>query len=211
MQIAQEVIPYGFRGDQVLIEMVDEIIHQASIRSFVETGSFHGVTIRHIAETYPHIACYSCEPDIFRYKQAWLATAGLSNCLVTNQESPALLEHLLEGDHIRQPTLFWLDAHGYGFTWPLRRELELIVQHWEVPYILIDDFEVPTCEAFGYDIYDSQSCSYDYIADIINLRANARIWYPSYDPSIVDWPARGWCLITFDSILDVHNFVVEGT
>lgn len=211
MQIAQEVIPYGFRGDQVLIKMVDEIIHQADIRSFVETGSFYGVTTRHMAESYPHIACYSCEPDSFRYKQAWLATAELSNCLVTNQESPALLDRLLEEDQIHQPTLFWLDAHGYGFNWPLRSELELIVQHWDVPYILIDDFEVPGCAEFGYDVYESQSCSYAYIGDIVALRAGVRIWYPTYDPKIVDWPAQGWCLITFDSVLDLDSFVVEGT
>lgn len=209
MNIAQEVIPYGFRGDQILITAVDEIIHQAGIREFVETGSFYGVTTRHMAESYPQIACYSCEPDTFRYKQAWLATDGLPNCVVTHEESPALLERLVEEDRVHQPTLFWLDAHGYGFNWPLRRELELILQHWKTPYILIDDFEVPGCEAFGYDVYESQSCTYSYIADILTLRPDARITYPTYDPNIVDWPVRGWCLITFDSVLNLGNLVAE--
>lgn len=211
MNIVQGVIPYGFRGDQILLKTVDTIIHQAGIQVFIETGSFYGVTTRHMAESYPGIACYSCEPDTFRYKQATLATSEFSNCVLTNEESPELLERLAQKELIHQPTLFWLDAHGYGFDWPLRRELELIVQHWDTPYILIDDFEVPGCEEFGYDTYDSQSCSYDYIADSINLRANTHIWYPTYDPQTVHWPARGWCLITFDSVLNLHNFVAEGT
>jgi hypothetical protein len=199
MQIAHDVIPHGFRGDLVLLQAVDALVLHAKIHTFIETGSFYGMTTRHMASSYPHLACYSCEPDKFRYKQAQLATLDLPNCTLTNEESPHLLERLIErADAVQQPTLFWLDAHGYGFNWPLRREIELIVKYWNTPYILIDDFKVPDCEQFGYDVYDAQECSYDYIADLLNMRTDLRIWYPNYDPQTVDWPARGWCLITFN-------------
>ena len=192
------VIPYGFRGDPFLLYTVHNLIHQTGITLFVETGTFYGATIRYMGQNYPKLTCYSCEPNEERFLAARSSTAALANCRITQENSPQLLQRLAQTEAVNTPTLFWLDAHGYGFDWPLRQEIEIITNYWREPLILIDDLRVPGHPWFGWDEYGPQECSYGYIQDSIAHRSH-QVWYPNYPAKIVtSWPMRGWGLITFD-------------
>jgi hypothetical protein len=196
--LPSSIIPWGFRGDALLLYTVHNVVKQAGIQLFVETGAFYGTTVRHMARSYPPLTCYSCEPNRERYAGALQSTNGLSNCHVTQEESPALLARLAQTDAIAQPTLFWLDAHGYGFDWPLRTEIQLITDYWQTAYIFIDDLHVPGQPWLDYDEYGGQECSIPYIQDVINPARSVEIWYPNYPPQVVTWPLRGWGVVVID-------------
>ncbi|NJO81613.1 MAG: hypothetical protein HC828_01825 [Blastochloris sp.] len=197
MTILPENIPWGFRGDPFLLATVDALIHTLDIDSFVETGAFSGETVHYMATTY-RLPCYSCEPDNERVCIAQERVRTCAQTVITQEESPTLLRRLattLAGQRI----LFWLDAHGYGFDWPLREELAIITATWPTAVVLIDDFRVPGRDWFGFDVYDGQICEVDYVHDLI-APYSYRLWYPTYPAtSVTTWPCRGWGLLLFGS------------
>lgn len=187
----------GFHGDLYLIEIVAKALGQS--RTFIETGSNTGSTLSYTAKNYPAIQCYSCEPRTEAYENAKKNTKGQLNVKLMNQSSPEFLYEMLE----QQPELaqsscvFWLDAHGMGFQWPLKEEISFITKRFSDFWIFIDDFQVPEQNQFGYDSYNGQICNFDYIKEELEANIAYTIVYPSYkDKTSLHHPLRGWVLIT---------------
>ena len=195
----------GFHGDRILLSLVDHIITSAGITCFVETGSNVGSTVIYIAKRYPEISCYSCEPDRRAFELAEQNADGLDNVELYNLPSQEFLKILeMEIPDIKtRKTLFWLDAHGYGFPWPLKEEVAFVTGEMKQGYMLIDDFKVPDNEAFGYDSYDGQVCSFDYIKDSIAPR-DFNLYYPCYkEKTSKHHPLRGWGLFLVGSEISI--------
>jgi len=94
--------------------------------------------------------------------------------------------------------LYWLDAHGYGFKWPLREEIATLTGNCAKAFVLIDDFLVPGLDCFGYDRYENQICSFEYIADSMDRKHQYRVYFPHYtERTSKHHPLRGWVLIEF--------------
>lgn len=194
------VYSVGFHGDLHLMALVDILLSRS--RYFIETGTNVGSTLKYVARKYPHIKCYSCEPDKRAYEFACRNTKEYRNVNLYNQASGEFIKEILTNNTEvdRGPTLFWLDAHGYGFDWPLRQEIDLITRNWKQALILIDDFYVPGLECFGYDKYEEQICSFDWIKESINPKLQYHLYYPQYtDRTSKHHPLRGWGLIEYGS------------
>ena len=187
----------GFHGDLYLLSLVDLLMSNCSI--FVETGANVGTTLAYVAKKFPRIQCYSCEPDAMAYRYARRNTHQLRNVRLYNESSQVFLKRLInDGLSSDGDVLFWLDAHGYGFEWPLIEEIDRITTNWKKAYILIDDFRVPHLDCFGYDEYDGQVCSFEYIEASLSRANDYRLYYPSYsDKTSEHHPLRGWGLIEY--------------
>jgi hypothetical protein len=188
----------GFHGDDYLLLLVNELM--PLIGAFVETGTNVGTTARYVAKTYPGIPVYSCEPDLGAFAAARRNLADCPNVRLYNMKSPGFL-HLIHRQHPFLKTaanLYFLDAHGHGFKWPLREELTFITATLDAAYVLIDDFKVPGLDCFGYDKYDGQECSFDYVKSALNPKLTYSLYYPSYtERTSPHHPLRGWGLIEF--------------
>ena len=190
--------PTGFHGDRYLLTIVDFLLTKTS--TFVETGTNVGSTLSYVARKYPNIKCLSCEPDHVAFANALQNTKESSNVNIFNETSQKFLKRLSKfyPDIFIQNTMFWLDAHGYGFEWPLREEIYFITRSFSNGYILIDDFKIPEKENFGFDKYGDQECSFDYIRDAIKLGLDYHLYYPSYSETTSSFHSlRGWGLIDF--------------
>lgn len=187
----------GFHGDTYLLELVDLIMDKCNI--FIETGTNVGSTLAYVARRFPHVRCFSCEPDQMAYNYARENTRNLDNISLFNETSQRFMRQVLnKEDVLNDEVLFWIDAHGYGFQWPLREEIKIITTHWEKAFVLIDDFLVPGLDCFGYDEYDGQVCSFDYIKGSLNRRHEYHLYYPTYaNRTSKHHPLRGWGLIEF--------------
>ena len=148
----------GFHGDRYLIKLVDTIIRNCDY--FIETGTNVGSTIIYVARTYPHVFCFSCESDTKAFQYAVKNSFGLKNIFFYNDISSKFLESLIkENPHLlRENILFWLDAHGHGFEWLLKREIAFITYNFRKAYVLIDDFKVPGLSCFSYNKHKGQEC-----------------------------------------------------
>lgn len=197
---AGKSLPIGFHGDLYLLAIVDHLA--ASADFFVETGTNTGITLSYFARRFPDITCLSCEPDADRaLPLARERTSGLENVEIFAETSQALLRRF-ERDYrslFSQRGLFWLDAHGPGFDWPLRDEVRFIFERFNRGSILIDDFLVPGYETvFQHDRYDGQDCSFEYIRSAIPPGAVYRLYYPNYsERTSTHHPLCGWGLIQF--------------
>lgn len=205
-------INVGFHGDQYLINLVDYIITKCDC--FIETGTNVGSTIAFVARRYPQLDCFSCEPDAQSFQQAIENTKDLSNVSIYKERSQEFIKRLksFNDEFFKKNILFWIDAHGPGFEWPLREEIEFITNEFKNGYILIDDFKVPGLNFFGYDVYMNQECSFDYIKDSINPNIIFNLYYPNYkERTSQHHPLRGWGLIEFgrELLLDIPEHLKD--
>ncbi len=190
--------PRGFHGDTYLLTLVEALTRDA--RVFIETGSNIGSTLGDVVRRYPHLECFSCEPDATAFSVAHKHSVIRERVCVFEETSQAFMERFSRdyADRFDQPLLAWLDAHDYGFEWPLREEIAYLTKHFSRGAILIDDFQVPGKPMFGWDQYDGRTCSFDFIESAINPGVAYRMIYPSYTEHTSPWhPLRGWGLLQF--------------
>jgi FkbM family methyltransferase len=197
-QRALTPLPLGFHGDRHLLQLVDHLVQGVDL--FLETGSNTGSTLGYVARRFPQLDCLSCEPDpeAFRTAEAHALTRpGVRLLPLTSQAFLSELPQLQPDLPSRRP-LAWLDAHGYGYEWPLREEIEVLTRLVPRGLLLIDDFEVPGATEFEWDSYAGQVCNFGYIANHIAPQVAYRLFYPAYREHTSPWHGlRGWGLIAF--------------
>lgn len=139
----------GFHGDRYLLAVADALLERSDW--FIETGTNVASTLRHVARRHPRVLCLSCEPDPEAFAHALSNTEGLPNVGTRNETSQEFLAHLAaeHADLATSQCTLWLDAHGYGFAWPLREEVAYFTTHLASGRRLIDDFLVPGHKEFG--------------------------------------------------------------
>jgi len=191
-----------FHNDAVLLSVIDSIVKGEDINLFVETGAHVGSGLLYMAQTYPTLKCYSCEPHLPTYHKAEEnlkdVRARVSLFAGTSadffQRFANVMPYMLE-----QPALFWLDAHSHGFGLPLPEELEFVTHQWTGGYILIDDFKVPGHPGFGFDTYARGEISWDLIKDSLAMDRVKGLCHPGYEPA--PFPeGRGWLLVSFGAV-----------
>lgn len=193
----------GFHGDTYLLSLVSCI--SKFIYTFVETGANVGTTASYVGRAFPEIKVYSCEPDPTAFQTATNYTKELKNVRILNQPSPNFLYklHRKHPDLYQKTNLYWLDAHGYGFEWPLNDEVKFLTGALKSGFILIDDFRIPERPEFKFCQYDGQVCEFEMIAPHLSDRHNYTFVYPKYsDRTSKHHPLVGVALIVFG----VENF-----
>lgn len=188
----------GFHCDEYLLSFVDSLVQKCEV--FVETGTNVGSTLAYVARKYPHLQCFSCEPDKESFEEARKNTKDLGNVELLNVLSQDFISVLAgKGKELfSKEALFWLDAHGYGFKWPLKEELSFITDNFASGFIFIDDFKVPGMDCFKYDVYQDQTCSLEFVKNALSAKHEYRLYYPGYnDRTSPHHPLTGWVLIEF--------------
>lgn len=189
--------PSGFHGDIYLQRLVQDIAERSEF--FIETGTNVGSTLHYFARTNPGIKCFSCEPDAEAFGIACKNMVGIQNVHLYNQMSQDFMASVVEhcGKEIfDRPVIFWLDAHGWGFEWPLKYEIRFITENFRQAYIFIDDFKVPEHPEFEYDATENAVCSFDYVKDSFAAGKEYQIIYPDYtEHTSTHHPLVGWGLI----------------
>ncbi|WP_258104019.1 hypothetical protein [Marinoscillum sp. MHG1-6] len=191
------LMPVGFHGDTYLMDLVDFLIN-TGVEVFIETGTNVGSTLAYVAKSYPDIMCYSCEPDPEAYQHATRNTSNFSNVKIYNQLSQDFMISLKKNhqDIFGKKCLVWIDAHSYGFRWPLQEEISYFSEYLNSGYILIDDFQVPDKPMFSYDKFENQLCAHEYIKDY--FKSNYKLYYPGYEEKTSKHhPLVGWGLYVF--------------
>lgn len=152
----------GFHGDQYLLDLADLFLQESS--AFVETGTYAGTTALYVNERYG-VPVYSCEADEFTFEFASRRCLRRSGVHMFRQLSPQFLYDLIaqHPELTEQKVVYWLDAHGGGFRWPLRDEVRFLTESLRAGFIMIDDFQIPGQPQFGYDQYKKQVCNLEYI------------------------------------------------
>lgn len=201
----------GFHGDKCLRSIVDYLSKKSKF--FIETGTHKGHTFHYMANSYPNLECFGCEPAKGRFDIALRRTRPFEHATVFNETSQQFMKHLKNkyAYIFDGPILFWLDAHSTMFKWPLAQELKFFTVHTKSGYILIDDFKVPNQPQFRYNKYGKQRYTYQYIKPFINKKINHRIYFPKYKKEKKKQILTGWVLIQFGGACDRLDKVFSKT
>jgi hypothetical protein len=193
-----DFFPEGFHGDKYLIKLVSNCLKQSEI--FIETGTNVGSTLVHVSKDFPNITAYSCEPDKEAFELALSKTKNFKNTHIYKELSPNMIYRITKENPslLSKNTVFWLDAHDYGYQWPLKDEISFITKNFKQGYIFIDDFKVPHLDCFKWNRYQNQTCSFDYIKNSINPDITYNLYYPNYtEKTSRHHPLVGWGMIDF--------------
>lgn len=185
----------GFHGDQYLLNLNHFLLSECE--TYVETGARRGVTLKYVIDSYDDLRCFACEPDEDFYSVLEDKVGHLEDCNIYKQKSQSITPNVLERDELNQGlTFFFLDAHGNGFQWPLKQEINQISKHMDEAIILVDDFRVPDRPWFGFDEYNGQECSMGFIRNELSSSGSYQTVYPKYSTKTTNHDHfRGYCFI----------------
>jgi len=177
----------GFHGDQYLLNIVNFLLLKSDY--FIETGTRRGITSKYVVDGYQHLKLFSCEPNKEFFSVAEDKLKGYDKCKIYNEMSQSFLPKILDTFDLNENLgFFFLDAHGKGYEWPLRQEIEQIAHRLSKAIILIDDFKVPNNPQFGYDIYGGQECKMSFIKDKLYINRDYEFIYPKYKIKTSNYP-----------------------
>jgi hypothetical protein len=188
---------HSFHGDRFLQEYIASKLTKSEY--FIETGSWYGESTAFVAENFTNIRCITCEPDKDRFLKTRQNLSNLSNAFYYNITSPDIFNKLALHDEKMNNKVctFWLDAHGYGFEWPLLQEISILTHNFKKCYIFIDDFKNPYVTEMRYDQYNNQVCSLPFIENSINNRNQFEVYVPTYtERTSKVHPLVGWAMLT---------------
>jgi len=144
-----KIVPEDVRDHNAKENVVKDYIKRFSIDTFIETGTYEGIMVNAI---YPHVKqVYSIELDEKLYEFARRNLKDKPNVQLYQDDSGEVLPQMLLD--IKEPCLFWLDAHYSGgitargeTNTPILKELGAILRSPYDHVILIDDVRL-----FGKD------------------------------------------------------------
>ncbi len=139
-----------FNGQRARADLFTAVLRALDCESIVETGTYLGNTTKYMADT--SLPVYSCESSPVFFAIAKKELARKPNVDLFLGDSRAFLGHLIaRGVHERRSFLY-LDAH-WNQDLPLVEELEIIARSWSEFVLMIDDFQVPHDDGYGFDDY----------------------------------------------------------
>ncbi len=141
-----------FNGQVKRMEIFRAILDVCKISVVVETGTCRGATTEYMARNSSG-PIYSCEVNRRYFEYAKCRLAEWTNVEVKLTDSRQFLKQLFELPSLRdQAVFFYLDAH-WDKDLPLLGEISLVLNSQISAVAMIDDFEVPFDQGYGYDTY----------------------------------------------------------
>lgn len=126
------------RFDEELFQEFDRMIKHFNINLIYETGTFIGGTAARLATFGKEVRTVEFVKE--QYEASKINLSSINNIKLFNDDSASFLDKdLVEGN---EGILFFLDAHGFGGSLPLRSELDIIAKKKvKPPVIFIHDFK----------------------------------------------------------------------
>ncbi len=142
----------------ILNKKSKKLVQKFEIQTIIETGTFLGGTTKRLAQIADKI--YTIEVNSDNVTEAKEFLKDSTDFTVMEGSSPNIFRDLLKLDHGN--ILFFLDAHSKVYT-PLLDELKVIAEAEIKPVIVIHDWKVPNFPEFGYDSYNGQDYTFEWI------------------------------------------------
>ena len=156
----------GLNGQKHRKKIFRELVNACAFDAIVETGTFKGDSAGYMAQT-ADLPVYTTEVNARFSLLARIRLRSVPGVNFFLGDSRKFLQRLPTILNDRSKRLFfYLDAHWYADL-PLEGELDIIAKDWEWFVIMIDDFQVPGDEGYGYDSYgEGQTLTFERFAGV---------------------------------------------
>lgn len=157
----EQVFPYQylpFNGDVFAQKAILNLKQKFNLTSAIETGSFLFSTSIWLSKHFDLVFTSEQNYKYYKYGTKRIKKKGIKNICAHLGNSVDLIRKTSFSDN----TFFFLDAHSKNVT-PLLQELELIANQKIKPVIAIHDFFNPHKPEYGYDTYNEQPYTLEWI------------------------------------------------
>lgn len=181
-----------FNGQQGRLTIYRSIVARLQPKFILETGTFRGTTTEILSSGGCPVVTVEANPRYYGFACArfW----SRSNVQVLLGDSRRQMERILASSGLAgKPTFVYLDAHWHDDL-PLSEELEILFSRFPQAIAMVDDFQVPDDEGYGFDDYGpGKALSLKYIEDAIEGFGLSALWptCPSYEET----GARRGCVV----------------
>lgn len=138
------------------------------LRVLIETGTNYGNMV-HVQRNYFR-EIYSIELDAEKAENARRKFAAFSHIHILQGDSGVLLPKLLPS--LKEPCLFWLDAHDYENSTPVTHELNALFRHPIQDHVILLDDAQSFRGSGGYPTLDElrQSVEREYPGHVMEVK-----------------------------------------
>ena len=184
-------------GQKFRKKILEKFLDNSKFDLIVETGTEYGFTTKFLSKYCDKILTVEKSKSV--YLLALDNLKETSNIKLIQNDSKKIFEILKDNDKNfnKKKIFFYLDAHSED-DYPLIDELNFIIKHVENFVILIDDFQVPDDDGYGYDSFQGKKLNIKFIKNI--LINNLSLFFPSIESSEESGRLRGYVFITNNKI-----------
>ena len=140
-----------FNGQRFRAHIFNAVLHAFDCETIIETGTYLGSTTKYMADR-SSLPLHSCEANPVFFAIASKELAQSENVELFLGDSRAFLSDLVSRGVHRKRSFLYLDAH-WNHDLPLVEEIEIIAGNWNEFVLMIDDFQVPHDDGYGFDDY----------------------------------------------------------
>jgi hypothetical protein len=195
----------SLNGQKYRKQIITEILANNKFDVIVETGTEYGLTTKFFSQFSDKII--SIEKSIPIYTIAKKNLANQKNIKLVHNDSKDLDKILVKNGinlNTQNKIFFYLDAHSDD-DYPLVDEIKYIFQNYKSFILLIDDFQVPNDNGYGYDSYLGKKLNINFIKKLFTNKEH--IFFPNI-PSIKETGRlRGYVIITNDE--EFKKFLIK--
>lgn len=181
------------------------LVSKVAFTLAVETGTSLAATTQFLAKTFKDIPVYTSEIEQASFCIARERLKSFNHVTILNVDSRDLIRKIAgEAGDIDSLPFFYLDAHWYNDL-PLREEVSIISDAWRSFVIMIDDFQVPTDNGYGWDDYgEDKTLSLDYLAPVFSIHQDIGVFFPAISSEKETGARRGAVVLCRgDDVLDI--------
>jgi hypothetical protein len=140
---------FALNGQRHRQQIFDQLLSTFPFEAIVETGTFTGNTAGYMARK-TNLPVYTVERNPRFHTIAKTRLKDFQNITFALGDSRTCLSKFAGNGVAGKNTFFYLDAH-WNEDLPLAEEIEIIGKNWKRFVIMIDDFQVPGDNGYGYD------------------------------------------------------------
>ena len=189
---SNDVLVNPFNGQKARQDLFRHVLEVCQPAVIIETGTYLGSSADFMAKC-SGLPVYSVEADARNYGFAKLRLRKRDKVKLSLGDSRQFITNFVEAEASRyagHPLLFYLDAH-WGEDLPLFEEIAKIFSSCAQAIVMVDDFQVPDDEGYGYDDYGvGKALTSEYIAPLVREFQLAE-FYPR-TRSVVEFGAPTW-------------------
>lgn len=182
-----------FNGQTFRQEIFLELIEKIDFSAIAETGTFRGTTTEYLHAS-SQLPVYSAElaPRFYWYAKTRFCTER--NIRLYYGDSRSFLRHLVKVPELAHNRMFfYLDAH-WGEDLPLKDEVQFAFENFPQAVVMVDDFNVPGDDAYGYDDYgNGKVLSLEYLNPLIH-KLKLAAFFPARRAELETGAKRG-CVV----------------
>ena len=189
-------MPYAlcpFNNDRLIQKEILRLRDKYGIKTAVETGSCLFSTTKFLGDNFEKV--FTIELNKKFYDEWKWRVENNSNVFAFNGDSPFLLSNIIL-NNCNNKTLIFLDAH-WGNDCPLQNELTVIAERGIKPVIAIHDFVVPGKNEFGFDTYNGQPFTYEWLSSYFDSIYGEKKYGHYYNSGLFEKSAKRGIIYIF--------------